>query len=393
MALYKYRGYDKGGKVIDGVIEASDRKEALRSLQLKDILPFEIEPSRKKRTWHFRRGFDRGYLFFQLGVMLRCGLPLTRALEIVIKESSNRSIADVLTEVKDDVTRGVRFSEALSRFPEVFTLVYVNMVRVAEATGGLAELLLSIAEYEDKRREQESKLKSALIYPLVVALVGSGVVGFLLMYVMPKMLRIFSSVKAELPLMTRVLVASGEFLRSYGLILSLLIGVGMVMLYRNYRSGGRLRLAIDRLFLRMSLYRKAIIVRFAELLAFQLKEGIPLVVALQGCKGVVSNQLFSDEIDRISREVEKGRSFSDAIRPSAMFDDMFKATVVTGESTGELKEFLLRVSAFMRKDVEKVTTRVLSLAEPVLIMLLGVVVGFIVLSIMLPLFELNQMVR
>ncbi len=393
MALYKYRGYDSRGNLIDGLVEAQDKREALKSLQQKSILPFEIEESRKRRRLTIRRTVDRGYLFFQLGVMLRCGLPLTRALEISARQSSNRSIAWVLTEIKDDVTKGIRFSEALSRFPRFFSTVYVNMVRVAEATGGLAELLLSIAEYEERKRQQESKLKSALSYPLVVALIGSGVVGFLLMYVMPRMIRIFRTVKVELPLITRVLVASGEFLRRYGIFIALLIGLLTVALYRNYRAEGKLKSIIDRWLLRIPLYRKAIMVRFSELLSFQLKEGIPLVVALQGCKGAVTNIHFQKEIERIAAEVQKGRSLSDVIRNSTMFDDMFKATVVTGESTGELKEFLLRVAHFMRRDVERLTSRIVSMAEPVLILLLGAVVGFIVLSIMMPIFELNQMVR
>ncbi len=393
MALYKYKGYDKTGKPIDGVVEAPDRKEALKALQQKNILPFEIEESRKKTRSFFKRRIDRGYLFFQLGVMLRCGLPLTRALEIAARETSNRSIAGVLTEIKDDVTRGIRFSDALSKFPRVFSTVYVNMVRVAEATGGLAELLLSIAEYEERKREQESRLKSALAYPLVVALIGSGVVGFLLMYVMPKMIKIFKTVKVELPLITRVLVAGGEFLRQYGLLVAIVVGIAAVSVYRNYSRGGKTRGIVDRWLLKINLYKKAIMVRFSELLAFQLKEGIPLVVALQGCKGAVTNLYFQNEIERISIEVQKGRSLSDVIRNSAMFDDMFKATVVTGESTGELKEFLLRVAYFMRRDVERLTSRIVSMAEPVLIMVLGTIVGFIVLSIMMPIFELNQMVR
>ncbi len=393
MALYKYRGYDNSGNLVDGLVEAPDRKEALKSLQKKNILPFEIEESRKARRWYLKRRVDRGYLFFQLGVMLRCGLPLTRALEISAKETSNRSIAGVLTEIKDDVTKGIRFSDALSKFKQLFPLVYVNMVRVAEATGGLAELLLSIAEYEERRREQEARLKSALAYPLVVALIGSGVVGFLLMYVMPKMIRIFKTVKVELPLITRALVTGGEFLRNYGLFVAIVAGIATLMLYRDYNRGGKIKGAVDRWLLKITLYRKAIMVRFAELLAFQLKEGIPLVVALQGCKGAVTNLYFQSEIERISSEVQKGRSLSDVIRNSTIFDDMFKATVVTGENTGELKEFLLRIAYFMRRDVERLTSRIVSMAEPVLIMVLGTVVGFIVLSIMMPIFELNQMVR
>ncbi len=393
MALYRYKGYDKTGNVVDGVVEATDKRAALQSLRLKDVLPFEIVEAKKKKREFFRKRVDIGYLFFQIGVMLRCGLPLTKSLEIASTQATNRSISGVLSEIKDDITKGIRFSEALSRFPKIFPDVYVNMVRVAEATGGLSEVLLSIAEYEERRREQESQLKTALAYPFVVAIVGSGVVGFLLMYVMPKMIKIFKSVKIELPLITKILVYSGSFLRNYGLILTVILGAVIAFVYRDYHRGGKLKRRIDRYLIGIELYKKAIMSRFSELLAFQLKEGIPLVVALKGCRGTVSNSIFQNEIDRVVEEVQKGRAFSEVIRQSRLFDDMFKATVVTGESTGELSDFLLRVSHFMRKDVEKITKRVVSLAEPMMILILGAVVGFIVLSIMLPIFQLNQMVR
>ena len=393
MALYKYKGYDKTGRVVDGVVEATDKKAALNSLRLKDVLPFELVEARKRRREFFRKRVDIGYLFFQIGVMLRCGLPLTKSLEIAASQPTNRAVSGVLAEIKDDITKGIRFSEALSRFPRVFPDVYVNMVKVAEATGGLSELLLSIADYEERRREQESQLKTALAYPLVVAVVGSAVVGFLLMYVMPKMIRIFKSVKIELPTITKILVYSGSFLRNYGLLITVVLGLTIAFLYRDYHRGGRLKDRIDRFLIGIELYRKAVISRFAELLSFQLREGIPLVVALRGCSATVSNGVFQNEIHRIVEDVQKGRAFSEVIRQSRLFDDMFKATVVTGESTGELSEFLLRVSHFMRKDVEKITKRVVSLAEPLLILMLGAVVGFIVLSIMLPIFELNQMVK
>ncbi|HHN64286.1 MAG TPA: type II secretion system F family protein [Nitrospirae bacterium] len=393
MALYKYKGYNKSGKEITGVLEAPDLRTAQLNIRAQQILPFHVEPVREKRRFTFSRRADIGYLFFQIGIMLKCGLPLTRAIDVVTTQSGNRRLTSILKEIKKDITEGTRFSEALGRHSGYFPDVYVNMVRIAEATGGLADLLLNIAGYEEQKKEQESKLKSALTYPMIVGLIGSGIVGFLLIYVVPKMLRIFTSVKIELPLSTRMLIAMGGFFRSYGLLLILLLVIVYLLFRRYYFHKEGFKKRIDSLLIRLELYRKAAIARLTEILAFQLQEGIPLVLALKATKGTIKNSILHSEIDRLTAEVEKGKSLSEAIRRSVIFDDMFKAAIITGESTGELTGFLKKISHYMQKDVERVTRRALSLAEPVMILILGLIVGFIVLSIMLPIFDLNQLVR
>ncbi len=393
MAIYRYKGYDPSGKEVDGVVEAPTRAMAMKSLREETVLPYLIEEvGEKKRRWPLRRK-DPGQLFFQVGIMLKSGLPLIKSLDITMRHREQKGLSHVLSDIKKHVSEGKRFSDALGRYPRVFPEVYVNMVRIAEATGGLADVLLNIAEYEERKKEREGKIKSALTYPLVVGMIGSAVVGFLLGYVVPKMEKIFQSVKIDLPVSTSVLIAVGSFLRSYGLLLSILAGVTVVAGVRMYRNSPPLRKRIDSLLIGKEVFRKAVMARITELLAFQLREGIPLVAALNGCRGVVNNLMIREEMQRLALEVEKGRPLSEGLKDSPVFDEMLMAAVLTGEKTGELAGFLERMSYYYRKDVEKIMGRLTSLAEPVFILILGLVVGFIVVSIMTPLFEMNQLVK
>lgn len=391
MGLYKYQGYKEDGKVIEGVLEAPDLKTAKSSVKAKQILPKSIELAKGRKRFDFSKKPDIGYLFFQLGMMLKCGLPLTRSLDVVSKQIGNRRLTSVLDEIKKDITEGVRFSNALNKYPKYFPEIYINMVRIAEATGGIADLLMSIAGYEEKKKTRENKVKSDLAYPIAVLLIGSGIVGFLLVYVVPKMVQIFHSVKAKLPLSTKILIALGNFFRDYGVISIILIVLIYFLFKRFYRKG--LKEKLDRFLMRFEPYRKSIIARFTEILAFQLQEGIPVVLALRSSKGIVKNLIFQKEVERISDEIERGKSFSEAIRRSKIFDDMFKAAIITGENTGELTDLLKKISHYMYRDVEKVMDRLSSLAEPAIVMFLGLIVGFIVLSIMLPIFDLDKLVR
>ncbi|NOY39597.1 MAG: type II secretion system F family protein [Nitrospirae bacterium] len=393
MAIYKYKGYDPAGKEVNGVVEAPTRAIAMKSLRDETILPYLIEEmGAKKRRWIFQKK-DSGQLFFQIGIMLKSGLPLIKSLDITMRHREQKGLSHILSDIKKHVSEGRRFSEALANYPEVFPDVYVNMVRIAEATGGLADVLLNIAEYEERKKEREGKIKSALTYPLVVGMIGSAVVGFLLGYVVPKMEKIFQSVKIDLPFSTTMLIAIGSFLRSYGLILSILCGILVIAGVRMYRNSVPLRKKVDTLFIGVEVLRKAVMARISELLAFQLREGIPLVAALNGCRGVVNNLLIKEEMQRLALEVEKGKPLSEGLKDSPVFDEMLMAAVLTGEKTGELAGFLERMSYYYRKDVERIMGRLTSLAEPVFILILGLVVGFIVVSIMTPLFEMNQLVK
>ncbi len=397
MPLYSFKGYSSEGKRISSIIEADTRIEALSGIRDHSVIPYSIEEvgekkKRKFRIWGYRKTKTH-QIFFEIGIMLKSGLPLVKALDIIIRHREGTVLSRVISNIRKDVTEGMRFSDAIGKHLEIFLDVHISMIRIAESTGRLADVLLNISEYEEKKKEREAKFKQAISYPAIVAVLSSGVVGFLIGYVVPKMESIFHSLKIELPYTTRVLIAFGSFLGSYGLIFVFILGIVIVLLLRTYTSVMVFRKKIDSILINIRMVRDATTARLLELLAFQLKEGLPLTSALSACKGTIRNQVFKEETDRLIHEIEKGRSFSEGLRDSLIFEDMLTAAVRTGESTGNLSEFLERMSVYYRKSLDNISDRVMVLAEPLLILILGLIVGFVVLSIVTPLFNLNQLIR
>ncbi|MCL0071266.1 type II secretion system F family protein [Thermodesulfovibrionales bacterium] len=399
MATYNYKGYDTKGKEVTGVIESISRAGVVKALKDRKIQPFLIADADKKREKqpfyaNFRKK-ETGPLFFQLGIMIKSGLPLAKALQIATKEHHQRWLSPILAEIHDDISGGMKLSDSLKKFPNIFSETHVNMIHIAEMTGRLADVLLNIGQYEDKRQKSERKLKNALTYPAVITLIGSGVVGFLLGYVVPKMEGIFETARIEVPLSTLILINTGAFLRDYGLFVVILLSMLSLYIVRLYKSKTKtgLRMKIDNVMIKISLLQKAAMSSFLEHFAFQLKEGIPMVLALHSCTGVIKNLILRNEIKAIVGKIEQGISLSGALRDSILFDEMLRSAVITGESSGTLADYLEKMSEYYRKDVDRAMGRLTSLAEPVFILLLGLVVGFIVISIMLPLFEMNRLVR
>jgi type II secretory pathway component PulF len=394
MAIYKYKGYDSQGKRVSSELVSSSKNAAFEALRNKSINPFFIEMAGEKKSNLFIVKFDIGQFFFQLGIMLKSGLPLHKTLGILKKNYRQRSTINILVSIEKDISEGVKFSDSLNdKCSKLISEVYLNMIRIAESTGKLADVLLSIASHYEQKKERENKVVSSLIYPLIVAVIGSCIVGFLIVYVLPNMERVFKSFKMKLPFTTLILLHTGSFLKSYGIFIVIITWISLAFILRMYSKSVVFRETIDSLFLRLHLYKKIQMATFTELLAFQLNEGIPLVNALRGCSGVVKNIIVKQEIQRIAMEVEKGKPLSEGLKDSSIFDEILVAATITGESTGELANFIGRMSIFFKKDVDKVLDRLTSVAEPLFILILGLAVGFIMLSITTPLLKLNQMVK
>ncbi|MBF0542545.1 MAG: type II secretion system F family protein [Nitrospirae bacterium] len=399
MAIYKYKGYDAAGIEVSSELVSQNKNTALKTLKNKSINPYFIEMRGEKNTGFLNLGwllphFDVGQFFFQLGIMLKSGLPLYTTLGIIMKNYKQRSISNILVLIEKDISEGIKFSDSLSdKCSNIVSEVYLNMIRIAESTGRLADVLLSIASHNEQKKEREGKIISSLTYPFMVAFIGTGIVGFLISYILPKMEKVFISFKMKLPISTVILIQAGSFLKSYGIIIIIITWFLIIFMIKVYNKNIVFRQTIDSLFLRLKLYKKIQVATFTELLAFQLNEGIPLVKALMGCSGVVKNMVFKREIERIAMEVENGKPLSLAIKGSSIFDEMLIAATITGESTGELSNFIERISSFLKKDVDKILDRLTSMAEPLFILILGLAVGFIMLSIMTPLLKLNQMVK
>ena len=244
-----------------------------------------------------------------------------------------------------------------------------------------------------RKKASIDKIKSAIVYPMTILILGFGVLGFLLSFVVPKMEKIFSSMNKELPLSTKVLISIGNFLRFHGYIVFIVLACIFVVFKVLYSYNKKFRTVIDRFLLGIGFIKDITISKLAHNLSFQLNEGLTLVSSLKATSNTLNNIILKEHLNRISEEVSTGKRFSDSVKKADIFPELFVAAVATGEKSGNLAEFLNRISEFYSKQFEKVTSRFISLIEPVFIVFIGLIVGFIVTSIMGPLFEINTFIK
>ena len=393
MPTYSYTGFAKNGKPVKGLKEALSRQAALSQLMAEGMYISDISEkavSSKKKRFGGRKNLTD--LFFQLSLLLRSGIPLVTALEIIIKSSTGSTEKEVLSDISTKVSEGHRFSEAMSRHEAYFSGMYVNLVRASENVGRLAQVLMDMAAYEEEKRKNTGKLTGALIYPLVVICFGLGIVGFMLAFVVPKMQGIFASAKQEIPTATKLLLWLADFVQSYWLLFIVSAVLCTLLLRYLYTGKSRFRMWADKKLHGIPLIAQSAISRFTHVLAFQLREGLPLTDALHYAGMTVQNVYFKGVIERVRADVQAGVRFSSAVRNAGIFPELFPAAVSTGESSGNMTDLLDRVSEFYGTQIEKVITNFLSVIEPLFLVLIGVVVAFIVIAIMLPLMSINTMV-
>jgi general secretion pathway protein F len=284
----------------------------------------------------------------------------------------------------------------MSRFPKVFSELYVNMINAGESSGALDIVLKRLADFMESQVILRNKVLSTLSYPLILVVVGIAILSFLLIYVVPKVVRIFDELQQALPLPTMILISVTDFLRAYWWILLLVIG-GIFLALRQYfitESGHR---SYDRMILRIPitgrLLRIIVTTRFARTLAILLNSGIPLLRSMDIARAVVNNAIISEAIESAKEGIREGEAIAEPLRRSKVFPSMVTHMIAVGEKTGELEQMLFRVSEAYDSEVETTISRMTSLLGPIVILLLGGVVLFIVLAILLPMFEMNQIVR
>ncbi|MBG0775555.1 MAG: type II secretion system F family protein [Desulfovibrionaceae bacterium] len=405
MPTFQYQALDGRGKKKKGFIEADTQARAFSMLQDQSLLPVSLAPVADKGgratgrfgpvldalRGRFGGGVRVGESFHYLGMLLQTGTSLSDSLEMLGRMSGRA--ARIWLDVRDAVETGQSFSQALGAYPRLFPAVYVGMVQVAERVGRLGQVLEKIAHYEEQRAEVSGKLVTALIYPCTIMVVGIGAVYFLLSNVLPKIAGVFTSARQELPTNTKILLAVGGTLHDLGpavLLVPLLLVLGLTWAYNR---GGRFRQRVDALLWRVPLVQKDILARFSGMLGFQLESGIPLVQAMESSSQAVGSTFFKTRILEAKNEVAAGQPLDRVLARQKAFPDIFLMTLSTGQRSGKLGPFLLRIGRLLERDVDNMLKRLVALAEPLLILAVGLVVAFIVLSIMGPIFELTTLVH
>jgi len=411
MPVYAYKGLNPQGRAITGIVDADSPKGARIKLRRDGVFPTDLtEQQRQAKTattavgasvslaWFTERisPQDLALVTRQLATLVGAGLPLVDCLSALIEQVENARIKRTLSQIREQVTEGVSLANALQAHPRVFTDLYVNMVRAGEASGGLDVVLLRLADYTESYAALRDKVRSALTYPVLMGLVGTAILMFLLSYVVPKVTKIFAENQAALPLMTTILLAVSGFLQEYWWAVVMLIGSVVLAVRVSIRTpAGRMR--FDRAVLGLpyvgKLLKKVALARFARTLSTLLESGIGLLQSLEIVKNVVSNTVLAKAIDDARSSIREGQSIAPPLKKSGLFPSMLLHMIAVGEKSGELEQMLAKAAEAYDREVESSVSAVTSILEPVMIIMGGGVVLFIVMAILLPIFEMNQLVR
>ena len=329
----------------------------------------------------------------QLATLLHAGIPLVRALSALVEQLSNHPLAKVFAAIRDRVNEGVPLARAVVEFPEVFSEVFVSMITAGEATGTLENVLLRLAEMSERHTNLANRVKAAMAYPLFMAIVGVSVIVFIFTFVIPSITKLFLEINRELPWPTVILITISDFRRNYSWLLAVSLGSIIIALvfWIKTTTGRKIW---DQVKLRLPLFgslnRKIAISRLSRTLALLLASGLPIVETLELSKRVIGNTIISDAIEKAKNAISRGAGIADSFRRSEVFPPIVIHMIAAGEKSGGIEEGLTNVADAFDSDVEVTVKALTSLLEPVMIVLLGTIVGFIVLAILLPIFDINQ---
>ena len=402
MAMFQYKAVGLDGDAQSGELEARDEAAAIERLQALGFIPMRIESlvaAPESGGWLFSRrriGQDQvGALTRELATLLRSGLPLDRAVEILISLAQSPRMQTLLTRVRDDVRGGAALSKALEAHPGVFNRFYVGMVRAGEAGGALGSVLARIGEFMERSQELKETVKSALIYPSILVLASVTSVMLLLIFVVPQFSQMFEQSGKALPVATQIVITAGDLLRHYWWAIA--IGLFGVYRYFTWQMGRpESRFVWDGRLLRLplagDLLTKIEIARFARTLGTLLANGIPLLAALTIVKETVGNSVIAAGLEAAREQLKAGQGLSKPLMAQGVFPQLAVHMVGVGEETGHLDEMLTRVADVYDREVSLAVKRMLALLEPVMILGLGLVIGGIILSILMAILKVNSLV-
>jgi type IV pilus assembly protein PilC len=394
---FQWEGTDTSGKRVKGKSVAASEAAVRAQLRRQGVIPLKV---RKESTLFQKSGKvtagDIAIFSRQLATMLTAGIPLVQAFDIVGKGHDNPAMARLIMAVKGDVEGGTALAQALSKHPLYFDDLFVNLVEAGEQAGALETLLDKIATYKEKTEAIKKKIKKALTYPAAVLVVALVVTSILLIFVIPEFESLFQGFGADLPAFTRMVIDLSEFVREKGVFIVILV-VGSVTgyLYMHKRSK-RLREIQDRIMLKMPvvgpILTKASIARFARTLSTMFSAGVPLVEALESVAGATGNIVFELGVLRMRDDVSTGQRLQVAMESTDLFPNMVIQMIAVGEESGSLDEMSSKVADFFEEDVDNAVDNMSSLLEPLIMSILGVLVGGLVVAMYLPIFKMGAVV-
>lgn len=403
MSIYHYEAIDNTGKEQTGTIEADSEKAARNQLRLKGLNPLKLrskkQTQQKKGTSLFEaklRPAEVVLLTRQLASLLQASLPLIEALKALLEQSEKATIREKLTAIRNEVLAGSSLSNALKSHNESFSDMYTATVAAGENSGKLGDVLTKLADSLEAKQALQQKVTAAFIYPIVVTIVALSVVVALLTYVVPQVVTVFENTNRELPTLTLVMIALSDILRDWGLVMLGCIIAGVFIFNKAYKNP-EFKKKVDQKVLKTPLignFSRAVNAsRLASTLAILIGSGVPILKALEAAKQTLSNQALKLSMLEVYDNVKEGSSLSNALKRSGLFPPLLTHLVSSGENTGKLADMLERAAHGQQLEVERKAMWLTSLLEPVLILVMGLAVLLIVLAVMLPIIEINQLVQ
>jgi general secretion pathway protein F len=408
MPVYEYTALDRAGKNVAGIIDADSTVAARQKLRASGKYPVQVKETTAKARSESAAGFSMPSLFNritpddihaltrQLATLLNAGIPLVGALDALMEQTTSPPLKKIIAQVKESVNEGNSLTVSLTKHPKLFSNIFINMVRAGEASGSLDVVLDRLAEFGEHQQALKGRFQAALVYPIFMAIIGSGVLFFLLSFVVPNLTRVFTEMKQVLPLPTTILIWFSDFMRSYWWAILIVI-VAIILGIKEFIKRPKGRYIWDTLKLRLpvigQINRKIALSRFGRTLGSLLQSGVPLITSLQIVRNIVNNVLIGDVIDEAMEDIQAGKSLNLALSRSIWFPPVFRQMVSVGEQSGDLEGMLHKVADAYERDVETRITGMTALIEPIMILFMAAIVGFIVISILLPIFEMNQMIN
>jgi len=394
-SLYLWEGRDKAGRVVRGEMRAGGESVVAASLRRRGILASRI----KKQTLPRGRrisGKDLALFTRQLSTMLRAGVPLMQCFDIVGRGHSNPSMSRLLNDIRSDVETGTSLNQAFRKYPLYFDALFCNLVAAGEQAGILETLLDRLATYQEKTIALKGKIKKALFYPTTIILVAILVTSVIMIFVIPAFKQVFTSFGADLPAPTLMVIAMSDFMRAYWYVLLLASAGGAYFIYQSWKRSPAVQMALDRFLLKPpvigQLIHKATIARWTRTLATTFAAGVPLVEALDSVGPASGNAVYKEATRQIQNEVNIGTSLAQAMQNCGVFPPMAVQMTAIGEESGSLDSMLSKVADYYEREVDETVDALASLIEPLIMVVLGGIIGSIVVAIYLPIFKLGQVV-
>ena len=393
--VFEWEGKDRNGKQVRGETRGGGENQVRSALRRQGVIPSKLKKRRMSSGTRIKPK-DLAIFTRQLATMMKAGVPLLQAFDIVGRGNPNPRVTKLLNDIRTDVETGTSLSVAFRKFPLYFDNLYCNLVEAGESAGILDQLLDRLAVYMEKTEAIKSKIKSALMYPITVLIVAFVVVAIIMIFVIPSFKEVFSSFGGELPMPTLMVIAMSEFFIKYWYLIFGGIGGGVYFFMEAWKRNEKMQMVMDRIMLKLPIFGvlvdKSCIARWTRTLSTMFAAGVPLVEALDSVGGAAGNSVYSAATVKIQQEVSTGTALTAAMTNANLFPSMVLQMCSIGEESGSIDHMLGKAADFYEAEVDDMVAGISSLMEPIIIVVLGTVIGGIVVAMYLPIFKLGQVV-